>query len=435
MTADSNTLPVVPSASGATPAMAQWFAAKADYPDALLFFRMGDFYELFFADAEAASAALDIVLSHRGEHAGSPVPMCGVPHHAAEAYLSRLIRRGFRVAIVEQMEDPQNRSGKIPIKRAVVRVITPGTVTEETLLEAGRQNLLMALVWDFGSLGAAWIDVSTGLFETCDVKGTELSALLGRLDPVEILAPDGIDLGDWASLRSPEPAPSPPLIARRRLAEAFGTATIDAFGTFTDGEAVAAAMVLDYVRGTQSGALPRLARPEPQGQAGILAMDAATRASLEIQRSRDGGTRHTLLSAVQRTITAAGARMLGAWLSAPLTNKDAINARQDAWTWCVANPDATNRLRSILKSAPDMARALGRLSLSRGGPRDLAGIRDGLNAASAAAAILQGPLPAALSEVRSAVPSELAIAARTDTGAGGSSADTCRRERRNPIRL
>ena len=267
-----------PSAAGATPAMAQWFAAKADHPDALLFFRMGDFYELFFADAEAAAAALDIALSHRGEHGGTPIPMCGVPHHAADAYLARLIRRGFRVAIVEQMEDPKARTGKLPIKREVVRVITPGTITEETLLEAGRPNLLMAMAWNKDGLGAAWVDVSTGLFETAALPGTDLPALLGRLEPAEILAPETLNLGEWDTRRSPEPVASTPLIARRRLAEAFGAVSLDAFGTFTDGEAVAAAMALDYIRSTQSGALPRLGRPEPQGEAGALSMDAATRA-------------------------------------------------------------------------------------------------------------------------------------------------------------
>ena len=268
------------SAVGATPAMAQWFAAKADHPDALLFFRMGDFYELFFADAEAAAAALDMALSHRGEHGGMPIPMCGVPHHAAETYLARLIRRGFRVAIVEQMEDPKARTGKLPIKREVVRVITPGTITEEALLEAGRPNLLIALAWDTNGLGAAWVDVSTGLFETTALAPTELPGLLGRLEPAEVLAPQSLELGDWAASRSPEPVPSTPLIARRRLAETFGTVSLDAFGTFTDGEAVAAAMAVDYVRSTQSGALPRLGRPEPRGQNGALLMDAATRASL-----------------------------------------------------------------------------------------------------------------------------------------------------------
>jgi DNA mismatch repair protein MutS len=406
----SRTVTNAPSALGATPAIAQWFAAKADHPDALLFFRMGDFYELFFADAEAAAAALDIALSHRGEHGGTPIPMCGVPHHAAEAYLARLIRRGFRVAIVEQMEDPKARTGKLPIRREVVRVITPGTITEETLLEAGRPNLLMAVTWDKDGLGAAWVDVSTGLFETAALPLPELQALLGRLEPAEILAPQTLNLGDWDMRRSPEPVPSTPLIARRRLAEAFGTASLDAFGTFSDGEAIAAAMALDYVRSTQSGALPRLGRPEPQGQAGALSMDAATRANLEIHRSRDGSAKHTLSSTVQRTLSAAGTRMLASWLSSPLTDHSAIIRRQDAWSWCIANPDSTRKLRGILRTAPDMARALGRLSLNRGSPRDLTSIRDGLKAAFAVAGSLQPPLPAGLVEARSKIPIESTLA-------------------------
>jgi DNA mismatch repair protein MutS len=411
MDRDLTTPPRLPSAAGATPAMAQWFAAKADHPDALLFFRMGDFYELFFADAEAAAAALDIALSHRGEHAGTPIPMCGVPHHASETYLARLIRRGFRVAIVEQMEDPKSRTGKLPIKREVVRLITPGTITEDALLEAGRPNLLTALAWDKDGLGAAWVDVSTGLFETTALAKTELPALLGRLEPAEILAPDSLDLGEWKPLRSPETLPSPPLIARRRLAEAFGTASLDAFGSFTDGEAVAATMAVEYIRSTQSGALPRLGRPEPRGQAGALLMDAATRASLEILRTRDGGTQHTLFASVQRTLTAAGARLLATWLSAPLTDQTAIIDRQDAWAWVVSNAEPANRLRAVLRTTPDMARALGRLSLARGTPRDLAAIRDGLKAATAIAEILQPPLPQALAGATAAVGCDPALAA------------------------
>jgi DNA mismatch repair protein MutS len=411
----TNTGADIPRATGATPAMAQWFSAKADHPDALLFFRMGDFYELFFADAEAAAAALDIALSHRGEHNGTPIPMCGVPHHASEVYLNRLIRRGFRVAIVEQMEDPKARTTKAPIKRAVVRIVTPGTITEEALLEAGRPNLLLALAWDKFSpgadLGAAWVDVSTGVFETAGLPHAQLQALLGRLEPAEILAPAALDLGDHATRRSTEPVPSPPLIARRRLAEAYQTVSLDAFGTFSDGEAVAAAMALDYIRSTQAGTLPRLSRPEPQGQAGVLAMDAATRASLEIHRGRDGGTVHTLLASVQRTLTAAGARLLGGWLASPLTDVAAIQARQDAWSWCLANPEAATKLRTVLRGAPDMARALGRLSLNRGTPRDLAAIRDGLRAAVSVADVLVGSLPSALDAARADLPagSELAV--------------------------
>lgn len=435
--------------------MAQWFAMKADHPDALLFFRMGDFYELFFADAESAAAALDIALTTRGEHGGAPIPMCGVPYHAAEAYLARLIRRGFRVAVAEQMEDPKSRSGKAPIRREVVRLITPGTVTEETLLEGGRANLLLAVAYDATplphggkdhrdaargrpaakgapavppsarsalldpgnaagamSLGAAWLDVSTGLFETAPLAPTELPALLQRLEPAEILAPAALNLSEWATKRGPEAVPSPPLVARRRLAEAFGAASLEAFGSFTDGEAIAACLALDYVRATQAGALPRLARPSPQGRTGVMALDAATRASLEIRRARDGGDRHTLYASVQRTLTQAGARLLGIWLGAPLADAAAIAARQDAWSWLIANPAAATHVRAALRSAPDIARALARLSLNRGGPRDLAAVRDGLTAAAAVAAALDGPLPVVLANARTDLSTDPAVARR-----------------------
>ena len=387
--------PPGPDPRGASPVMAQWFAMKADHPDALLFFRMGDFYELFFADAESAAAALDIALTARGEHAGDPIPMCGVPIHAADAYLARLIRRGFRVAVAEQMEDPKTRTGKAPIRREVVRLITPGTLTEDALLEPGRPNLLVALSQDRNTIGAAWLDVSTGLFETAALPTPDLSALLGRLEPAEILAPASLTLGDHEPLRGPETAAPPPLVSRRRVAEAFGAASLDAFGSFTDAEAIAAALALDYVQQTQAGALPRLARPAPQGDSGVLAMDAATRASLEILRARDG-SRHSLLATVQRTLTAPGARLLTAWVSAPLTDPQVIARRQDAWGWLVTNTEAAERLRAVLRAAPDMARGLGRLSVNRGGPRDLAALRDGLIAARTATAVLDGPLPALL---------------------------------------
>ncbi|HEY2132706.1 MAG TPA: DNA mismatch repair protein MutS [Acetobacteraceae bacterium] len=388
------------SANGATPAMAQWFAAKAEHPDALLFFRMGDFYEMFFADAQAAATALDIALTRRGEHAGQPIAMCGVPVAAADAYLARLIRRGFRVAVCEQMEDPKLRTGKGPIRREVVRLVTPGTLTEDALLEAGRPNLLLALALADGAAGAAWLDVSTGLFETQRVPLPALPALLGRLDPAEILAPASLDLGDWAARRAPSPDPSTAPLARRRLGESFAAASLDAFGHFSDSEAMAAALGLDYVRLTQGGKLPRLSHPVPLGETGRLELDAATRASLEITRARDGGAAHTLLAAVQRTATASGARLLAEWLSAPLTELEAIGRRQDCWLWLLANPDQATSIRAALRAAPDMARALARLSLGRGGPRDLAALGNGLAAAREAAAALDGPLPGLLAEIR-----------------------------------
>jgi DNA mismatch repair protein MutS len=390
----------VPTAEGATPAMAQWFAAKQAHPDALVFFRMGDFYELFFADAEAAVAALNIALTHRGEHAGAPIPMCGVPVHAADAYLARLIRRGFRVAVTEQMEDPKTRTGKAPIRRAVVRLITPGTLTEDSLLEAGRANLLLALAPTRDAVGAAWLDVSTGSFETDAVTEAELPALLGRLDPAEIVAPATLALGEWQGRAAPAADPPPPLVARRRLAEAFGVASLEAFGSFADAEAVAAVLALDYVKATQAGAQPLLAPPVSRGRAGVLAMDAATRASLEILRARDGGVLHTLFATVQRTLTAGGARALADWLAGPLTDPVAIAERQDGWSWLLANPASTLALRAALRGAADMPRALARLSLGRYSPRDLAALRDGIAAADAAAMALDGPLPVVLAAAR-----------------------------------
>ena len=392
-----------PDANGASPAMAQWFAAKSAHPDALIFFRMGDFYELFFDDAEAAAAALDIALTHRGEHDGEKIPMCGVPVHAADAYLARLIRRGFRVAIAEQTEDPRTRSGKGPLRREVVRLVTPGTLTEETLLEPGRANLLLALIQERGQVGAAWLDVSTGLFETTAVPAAELPSLLGRLEPAEILAPETLALGEYAALRAPEIAASAPMAARRRVAEAFGAASLDAFGAFSDAEAVAAAMALDYVRATAGGTPPRLSRPAQAPQAGLLFMDQATRASLELLLARDGGGQHTLLAAVGRTLTAAGGRKLAEWLAAPLADAEAIAARQDAWGWLLGERAAAAALRPLLRAAPDMARALGRLSAGRGGPRDLAAIRDGLRAARLCAEALGGAAPAMLAAARAAL--------------------------------
>jgi DNA mismatch repair protein MutS len=383
--------------------MAQWFAIKEQHPDALLFFRMGDFFEMFFADAEAASGALDIALTHRGEHAGVPIPMCGVPVGTADLYLARLIRRGFRVAVAEQMESASARQGKGPLKREVVRLVTPGTLTEESLLESGRPNFLLALAETGDAIGAAWLDVSTGLFETAPVAPGRLAALLGRLDPAEILAPETIALGDFSARRAPAMAAPPPLAARRRLAEAFGAASLEAFGSFSDAEAAAGALALDYVRLTQAGKLPRLSHPVPVGAAAQLEMDAATRASLEILRTREGDTALTLLASVNRTLTAPGARLLAAWVAAPLTDIDAIAARQDGWSHLVAAPPSLAALRLALRGAPDIARALARISVGRGGPRDLASIRLGQSAAATAADTLAEPLPALLDAAKAAL--------------------------------
>ncbi len=378
------------SSQGASPAIAQWFQLKAENPDALLFLRMGDFYELFFADAEAAAGALDIALTRRGEHNGAAIPMCGVPVHAADAYLSRLIRRGYRVAVAEQMEPAKGRTGKGPLKRAVVRLVTPGTLTEDSLLEPHRPNLLLALARVGPALGAAWLDVSTGLFETEALAPAGLAGLLGRLEPAEILAPDGLPLGDWSNRRGPDTPPPAPAAAGRQVAAAFGAASLDAFGTFSDAEAVAAAVALAYVQAAGAGTMPRLSRPQPAGLAGQMMLDAATRASLEITRARDGGSAHTLLSAVSRTLTAPGARLLAAWLGGPLLDPAAIARRQDGWCWLLTEDAALAALRTALRGVPDLARALGRLSSGRGAPRDMDAVAVGLSSAREAAAALDG---------------------------------------------
>ncbi len=368
--------------------MAQWFAVKAAQPDALLFFRMGDFYELFFADAEAASAALDIALTARGEHDGRPIPMCGVPQHAAENYLARLIRRGFRVGIVEQME----QAGKGLIRRELVRLVTPGTITEDTLLEQTRPNFLLALFPQNGEVGAAWADISTGQFETDLVPAGELLALLGRLDPAEIIAPEGLVPVPFATRRAPE-QPAPSLMGSRgRLAAHFNVVDLAAFGAFGDPECAAAMQLLDYIRATQVGGVPRLAHPTPRAGGGIMQMDASTRASLELVQSRDGGNRTTLFATVDRCQTQAGSRMLARHITAPLAQLEPIEARQARWLELLSAPKVLRSLREVLRGTPDIARALARLSLDRASPRDLAAIAKGLKTAQTAAELV-GALP------------------------------------------
>ncbi|MBE7213521.1 MAG: DNA mismatch repair protein MutS, partial [Gluconacetobacter diazotrophicus] len=355
-------LPIPPS-EGASPAMAQWFGLKERHPDALLFFRMGDFYELFFADAEAAAAALDIALTARGTHGGQPIPMCGVPVHAAQSYLARLIRRGFRVAVAEQTEPsrkPGSGGGKAPLARDVVRLVTAGTLFEDELLDAGRPNLLLALHAPAGrgagragtaaAVGAAWIDVSTGAFETALLDGPgAVSELLGRLEPAEILVSGAIALGEHEARRGPDAAAPPPDAARARLAAGFGVASLDAFGAFSDPEAVAAAIVRDYARDAQAGREPVLSRPVPGAATDRLGIDPATRTSLDLLRDRDGGTRHSLFGAVDRTVSGAGGRMLAGWIAAPLAVAAAIEERQDSWEHLAARPDTGGTLRTVLR--------------------------------------------------------------------------------------
>ncbi|WP_310539291.1 DNA mismatch repair protein MutS [Phenylobacterium sp.] len=407
------------AAAGATPVMAQYFEAKARQPDALVFFRMGDFYELFFEDAEKAAAALGITLTARGAHGGAPIPMCGVPVHAAEAYLAKLIRAGFKVAVCEQMEDPaeaRKRGSKSIVRRDVVRVVTPGTLTEDGLLDARGANRLAAVAVRAGAAAVASVELSTGEVECWAVARENLASALAALGPSEILVPDRLfaDEGMNTALRSAggvvQPMPSAlaePAASEARLKRLYGVDTLDGFGTLSGAEISALGLIAAHLETTQAGRLPALTAPRRAGEADVMAIDPATRTSLEIEKSLSGSREGSLLGAIDRTITAPGARMLAARLARPLLDPAAIEVRLDAVGWFVERRPLRQKLREELKGLGDMARALSRLALGRGGPRDLGCLRDGLARGEAIAGLFAGapaPLdPPPPSEVESAL--------------------------------
>ena len=402
----------------ATPSMAQFLEIKTANPDSILWYRMGDFYELFFEDAVVASEALGIVLTKRGKHLGQDIPMCGVPIHRADDYLQRLIKRGYRVAVCEQLEDPaeaRKRGAKAVVRRDVVRLVTPGTLTEEALLDARARNYLTALFRAPGSpdatalspettLALASLDISTGEFEVGEVHGSDLPGELVRLAPGEVIAPDSLladgELKAWigraGAAATPVPAASfDSLAGDRDLKAHLGVADLGAFGTFSRPELAAIGAVLRYVDLTQIGKKPVVRPPRKMGAGAALIIDAASRASLELVRSTSGEKAGSLLDAIDRTVTGAGARELAARLAAPLSDAGAIDARLDAVAYFVEDEPLRESVREALKGAPDLARAVSRLAFGRGGPRDLAGIAAGLAAAEAAVAHLRankGPI-------------------------------------------
>ncbi|MEP9350134.1 DNA mismatch repair protein MutS [Xanthobacter sp. KR7-225] len=412
-----------------TPMMAQYLEIKAANPDSLLFYRMGDFYELFFADAEAASRALGIVLTKRGKHLGEDIPMCGVPIERAEEYLHKLIALGFRVSVCEQLEDPaeaKKRGPKSVVRRDVTRLVTPGTLTEDALLDARRENVLAALART-GASGAdfayavAFTDMSTGAFRVIATGAEALAGDLARIDPAELLVSDALyeDAELKAILRElPAVTPLPRASfdgasADKRLSAFFGVAALDGFGAFTRAELIAAAAVVAYVERTQLGARPVLAPPRKEAPGDVMAIDAGTRANLELVRTTSGERRGSLLHAVDRTVTAAGARLLARRIAEPLTDLAAIRARHDALDFLAADGGLRADLRARLSRAPDMARALTRLALARGGPRDLAAVRDGLSGALDLAAVFGAAPPADLARAAAALAAvDAALAAR-----------------------
>ena len=380
-----------------TPMMTQYLAIKQAHPGCLLFYRMGDFYELFFEDAVAASRALDITLTHRGKHQGADIPMCGVPVHSHETYLSRLIRSGFKVAVCEQTEDPaeaKKRGAKSVVARDVVRLITPGTLTEDTLLDAARNNFLAALAEAEGALAMAWLDMSTGDFLIADVEDGSAGPAVARLAPGELLLSEKLaaraDIAGLARALRDEGATTvtvqPPSLfdsanAERRLKDLYGVATLDAFGRFSRAGLAAAGALVDYVALTQKGTLPRLAPPAVQAPGAVMDIDAQTRRNLELTQSMAGTRRGSLLEVIDRTRTGAGARLVAQLLAAPLTDADEINCRLDVVDWLGTHAVVADAVATRLGGCPDMERALARLTLGRGGPRDLAAVRDGLGRA------------------------------------------------------
>lgn len=376
-----------------TPMMAQYLAIKEQARDALLFYRMGDFYELFFDDAVTAAGVLDIALTKRGQHGGESIPMCGVPFHAYESYLAKLIRAGFKVAICEQMESPEEakkRGSKAVVAREIVRTVTPGTVVEDALLDARSNNHLAALALLRGGAEAAmaWVDVSTGELSVRETSFERIAADLAAVAPKEMLVPELPEDDAWrgkvysrgANIRITPQARQyfDSAAGQRRIMEAFEVASLDGFGDFSRAECSALGALLNYVSLTQAGRALALNPPRRVSGADVMVIDAATRVSLEILQTQSGARKGSLLWAVDRTVTGPGARLLSARLSAPLTDCNAMKARHDAIGFFELAPDLCEDVRSILKETPDAARALSRLAMERGGPRDLGAIRDAL---------------------------------------------------------
>ncbi len=376
------------ASTAVTPMMAQFLEIKADHKDALLFYRMGDFYELFFDDAVAAAQALDVALTKRGKHLGEDIPMCGVPVHAADGYLLTLIRKGFRVAVCEQLEDPseaKKRGSKAVVKRGVVRLVTPGTLTEESLLEARKHNFLVAIAEVRGEAAIAWVDISTGALRVLPTDPVRFSPELARLAPREVVVID-TKYGDYLDLVTESGASLTPLSAasfdsqsaKKRLTKLWQVQSLDAFGAFTRAELSAMGALVDYLDLTQKGNLPLVRPPIRESSAQTVQIDAATRRNLELTQALSGGREGSLLHAIDRTVTAGGGRLLERRISSPSRQLGTIRERLDAVRWLVDQPETRQSVRAALRKCPDIERALSRLALDRGGPRDLAAIRDAI---------------------------------------------------------
>ncbi len=415
--------------SAPTPMMAQYLAIKESAPDALLFYRMGDFYELFFDDARAASATLGIALTKRGKHLGEDIPMCGVPVAAAQTYLPRLIARGHRVAICEQTEDPKEakkRGAKAVVRREIVRIVTPGTLTEDNLLEPRQASRVCALHRDgTGAWGLAWADISTGEFCASQTDHLGAEELLSALGPREVLIQDSADaeIRERIDLALPGlvPTPLPASHFRPRqylsaLCAAFGVSSLDGFGDFSMAEKGAMCALHTYLQITQAGQPSRLAPPVHLDHTGWMAIDPATRGSLELLTTLAGKKKGALLDNLDCTLTAAGGRLFADRLTRPSLDLQIMARRHDAIAWFTEESGILEKVRTALRHCPDGERALSRLTLGRGGPRDLAAIAQVLQNGETLNAIFPtSPLSAPPEELASALQ---AISLANDSAAG-----------------
>ncbi len=377
-----------------TPMMKQYLDIKQAHPDSLLFYRMGDFYELFFEDAEVAARELDIALTRRGKHDDQDIPMCGVPFHASEGYLEKLITKGHRVAVCEQLENPaeaKKRGAKSVVKRDVVRIITPGTITEESLLEAHSNNYLCALVGEKTAYALAWVDLSTGDLKCENLSFSSLTDLLARLNPKEILISEknytneqlAQALKPWERHIVTQAAIKfSPKASETRLLNAYGVTTLEGLGTFSKQEIASLGALLDYIDLTQKGVMPPLSRPEQIDHSAHMELDPSTRRNLELFYTLSGQKTGTLFAVINQTLTAAGARLLAEHLHAPLAQLEPILKRQNSIRYFYDQAPLRDSLRTILQTCPDFERALMRILMDRARPRDLAAIRDGLQVSS-----------------------------------------------------
>ena len=398
--------------------MSQYMEIKSDYSEALLFYRMGDFYELFFEDAKVAASALDIALTKRGKHSGEDIPMCGVPHHSAENYIYTLINKGFRVAICEQMESPEEakkRGYKAVVKREVVRLVTPGTLTEDNLLDAKKSNYLASYSLVHKEASVSWIDISTGSFYISSITPEKLGSELTRLSPSEILLSEDLakahrDLAEEFGISVTELGNSAfdSSSARERLKKIFNVETVDGLGTFNRAELSSMGAIIEYLQITQKGKLPMLSRPRRELNSSFMTIDTATRKNLELTKGLSSGNKSgSLLSVIDHTLTSGGARLLEKRVSAPSTNLDEIEKRLNGLDFMIADPSLSSSLRSELRKVPDLDRALSRISLERAGPRDLVAIRNGLLQSSIISKILSSfTLPKLIKEKTAVFPEQ-----------------------------